>query len=180
MTKEFLIKILIILSIIFFILLIVFIAIKIHQIIKNKTIGVLTDSPVRAESLPTNKFDSLIIADTSKSVQTQFFRESSTYALEVIKGKEPLTLQDVNFKGKDIIDTLKFMNEEARSNIYIAIQYMMVSRPDGEEHMRQISYKEEIPMWMVIIRTAMLQTIPNIKFDSHSSLPLMVSFSKTA
>ena len=180
MSKEFSIKVLIILAIILLIISIGYFGTKLFYFIKDRQGKSILNVPSITEA-PVNKFDALIIADTSHSIQTKFFRESANHALEVVKGKEPVPQEDINFKGKDILETLKFMNDDAKSNIYIAIQYMLISKPDSEESMRQLSYKDEIPMWMVIIRQAMLQTIPNVNFPSCAiNPPLTVSFSKTA
>ena len=177
MNRETLIKILLFIAIIFIVILIIYYSVKLIHVIKDRKKQIIS-SPYN--TVPESKFNSLVIADTSKSVQTQFFRESANHSLEVVNGKEPVPNQDIDYKGKDILETLRFMNDDARSNIYIAIQYMMVSRPDAEEQMRKMNYSEGIPMWMLIIRQAMLQTIPNIGFPSCSNAPLTVSFSKTA
>lgn len=182
--KELLIKILLIMAIVLVVMIVIYIGAKTYLLFKNKSQqpAAVSQQQSRSESIKSDPFSSLIIADTSKSVQTQFFKESALKALNVVKGTDAVSPQDIdgiNFKGKEILDTLKFMNDDARSNIYIAIQYMLVSSPDGEESMRQLSYKEEIPMWMLMIREAMAKTIPNINF--HSETPaLSVSYSKTA
>lgn len=125
------------------------------------------------------KFSPILIAD-SKNNQSHFFKESGELAIKIVIGKEPIDAESFNPKEKGIMDTLKFMNDEARNNVYITIQSILISVKGEEEELRQKSNNEGIPLWLAIIRESITKCIPNIQFPTEQSSIVNFSIRKTA
>jgi len=172
-----------IIKILLLVVLVLFIGYVIYRLLKknkksvfNKPIDTNTDDSNQSCTLrPTFNFASLLTADTSNSVQTEFFKESADYALKIVKGEEPICIDGLTDKSIKILNSLKCLNENEKANIYIVIQYVLITNENLEEQMRQISYAEEIPMWLIFIREGINKT--NVCLQDS---PLTISYCKAS
>lgn len=169
---KIIILLLVVLSLVIFIIYIWKKINKKRQSVFSSTTSTATES---CSPHPAFDFNSLLDADTSNSVQTEFFKDSADYALKIVKGDEPICSENLCENSQNILNALKCMDEGEKANVYIGIQYMLISKQDLEEQIRQMSNREEVPMWILFIREAMIRTGTNM-----SNSPLSVSYCKTA
>lgn len=166
MTKELLIKIALILSIIVLVLFIIYLFAKIHYLVNNKPKPVSSTTPSASpiststppasnpSTPPCEKLECVTWGGVAHTSHSDFFTESINYALKVVKG-ESVCNEVGNENARAVLYSLKNLNINERTNIYREIE-SIVSQQSSEGKMRQLNEIHQMPIWILLIREAII------------------------
>lgn len=116
----------------------------------------------------------------SISYRDDFFSQSSRFAEDFIRGKQAFTNPSSDPNPSRIIEALRMLNTETKESVITAIRFFSVDYQNyatTENMFRQMRSSEKTPLWLIILREALVKVVPSlsIKQDTYDSLAISQS-----
>lgn len=107
----------------------------------------------------------------TSSYQTDFFKQSSDHAQEVLFGKHFIPeYGQSNYYGNTLFNVLNKLNADTKNNISTAIKYLGVEPIASKEYeklYRAMVEQEQVPLWFIILRESTNKIVPEFSLKNN-------------
>lgn len=109
--------------------------------------------------------------------QSDFFTKSIQFATDYLKSNSDFDIHSVPESAQKVLNSTKILSEQVKQNIITAMNYFsvdVINANQTENNFRAMSTNEKIPLWIIIMREAIVKVVPDLNVKSETFNPNFV------